>query len=161
MKPSDYISYFENIARRHKSILHTDSAKHFYRMDIDEVLTGLRTDIRYKVLILENHEGKFTDQLSDNIYEIQSGAFLVLDNLAKNGDYNAIATIQDACYQIGLDIYSWIKKDKAARVLPGIDINSFAYQKVGPLFDNAYGYRFTFNISKANGLAFDASKWNL
>ena len=46
-KFTDLISYFENLARRHKSIAHTDSEKHFFRMELDEVLGGInRTDVR-------------------------------------------------------------------------------------------------------------------
>lgn len=161
MKTSEYVSYFENIARRHKQILHTDNEKHFYRMDIEEVITGLRTDINYKALVLENHEGIFYDKNSDNIYEMQSGAFLVLDNLNSPGDTNLQMQIMDECFSIGVDILSWIRKDRRSFLLKALDINSFKYNKVGPIFDNAYGYRFPFKLDKPNGLKFEPAKWNL
>ncbi|NQU53584.1 MAG: hypothetical protein HQ522_13705, partial [Bacteroidetes bacterium] len=60
-KFSDLITYFENLARKHKSILHTDTDKHFFRMEIDEVLAGInRTDVAYPMLILEGYGFGFT-----------------------------------------------------------------------------------------------------
>ncbi len=167
---SDYIAYFKTAAINHKLLLHVDNTNvTFYRMDIEEVLTGLRYKLKTKSLILENPEKNTRDLLSDNPRKIITGAFLVIGPVKKN-DFADEVTVLDKCEEISEDILSKIANDCSkfkrnpnwARAIKGFDPNSIRSQKVGPLFDNFYGWRTEFQIIQTyrNNLKLDASKWN-
>lgn len=159
MKAALYISYFENLARKHKSILHTDAQKHFYRLDIEEVLTGLRTPIKYPALILEMHEGRILNNASDNIRDLQTGAFMIVKQVSKKDDFKEEMSALEECLNIGYDIIARMWQDRHNRVLNSFDIGTVNYSKVGPVFDNAYGYRFTFGLDDRLP-GYDSTKWN-
>lgn len=170
MNFSNYIAYFKTAAVNHKELLHVDDTNvTFYRMDIEEVLTGLRYKLKSKSLILESPEKNTRDAFSDNPRKIITGAFLIVGPVKKN-DFTDEVAVLDKCEEISEDILSKIVNDcsKFKRnsswtgAIKGFDPNSIRSQKVGPLFDNFYGWRTEFQINQThrNNLKLDASKWN-
>lgn len=160
---SQYISYFEGIATNHKEIAHKKTEKHFYRMNVEEVLTGLRSDINSPALILESFEGSLTDNKSDNILADRIGAFMILkkvetDNFTQEHEY------LDDCERIGLEIIKRMRRDARVnpiqnRLLKNFDLNKVNWQKVGPVFDNYFGYRFVFSLVDPENMSYDKTKW--
>lgn len=160
---SELIQYFRMIAAQHIEIGHSYAENHFYRFEIDEVLTGLKT-INYPALILEGYRCSFTDQLSDNILKQRSGAFILLDHLNDPGDFDAMHEIWDKLEVIGDDIITRIKNDKhnpETRVIRDIDIGSVEYTLIANEQDNNFGIRITFMISTPFTGNTDQEKWNL
>ena len=41
-KFADLVSYFENLATNHKALNHGKDEKHFFRYELEEMLTGMR-----------------------------------------------------------------------------------------------------------------------
>ncbi|HKI89870.1 MAG TPA: hypothetical protein VKA38_12645 [Draconibacterium sp.] len=116
---SDLIAYFESLARRHVDIGHTDLEKHFFRMEIDEVLAGInRTDVNFPMLILEGYSFDFTDNYSDNLMKNRQGAFVLLDHISDASDYDAIHQVWDQLEQTGTEILLKIKADKRSLLVP-------------------------------------------
>src|SRR5664279_4942936 len=108
---SDLIAYFENLARLHKSIGHSDSEKHFFRMEIDEVLAGInRTNVTTPFLVLEGYSYDFINNNSDNVIKNRHGAFLLLDKISDPSDYDKIQQVWNKMESIGDDILSKIMK---------------------------------------------------
>lgn len=160
---SQYISYFEGIATNHKEIAHKEDEKHFCRMNIEEVLTGLRSGILTPALILESFEGSLVDNKSDNILADRTGAFMILKKVEVD-DFTQENEYLDDCERIGLEIIKRIRRD--ARIVPIqnrtpkiFNLNSVEWQKIGPLFDNFFGYRFTFKMSDTENMSYDKAKW--
>ena len=128
-KFSDLISYFENLARKHTDILHSDGEKHFFRMEIDEVLEGInRTDVAYPMLILEGYSFDFTDNKSDNLLKNRQGAFILLDHISDNSDHNTIHKKWDELEEIATEILVKIKSDKLNPLTPVV--RNFDFESV-------------------------------
>jgi hypothetical protein len=160
---SDLISYFEGIARRHTGILHTDSEKHFFRFEIDEVLAGInRTDVNYPMLILEGYMFDYTDNRSDNIMKNRRGAFVLLDHVDDMSDYAAVHQKWDALEITGDEILAKMKADKRNPLTPVVRSFDFASVEARLIMNELgsdAGIRYTFAISSAATTDVDPEKW--
>ena len=105
------VQYFENLARQHVGIQHTNTEKHFYRFEIDEVLSGLGS-INYPAMILEAYAIEYDDNKSDNVMKNRKGAFILLGNVPDRGDHDSIHELWDELEEIGDDILARIRADK-------------------------------------------------
>ena len=150
-KFSDLISYFENLARKHTDILHSDGEKHFFRMEIDEVLEGInRTDVAYPMLILEGYSFDFTDNKSDNLLKNRQGAFILLDHIPDNSDHNTIHKKWDELEEIATEILVKIKSDKINPLTPVVrnfDFESVNVSLILNQIGNDVGVRITYTIT--------------
>lgn len=162
-KFTDLITYFENIARKHKDIGHTDSEKHFFRMEIDEVLGGIsRTDVKHPFLILEGYGFSYTDNKSDNLLKHREGAFILLDHVSDPTDFAAIHAAWDRMEQIGEEILVKIKTDKHNPLTPVIrdfDFSQVQGTIIANEIDGNYGIRFTYSLTSSRPSDIDPEKW--
>ena len=160
---SDLISYFENIAREHVSIQHTNTEKHFFRFELDEFLNGInRTDIAYPLLALEGYSFDYTDNKSDNIIKNRSGAFMLLDHCPDISDYQNVHDIWDRLETIADDILIRIKTDKRNPLTPvirGFEFSSVESRLIANEVGNSIGIRITFTISSPSPSDIDGSRW--
>ena len=159
----EYVSYFRGIATQNKEIGHTDKETHFYRMNVEEVLQGLRTDIHSPALILEAFEGKLVDGKSDNNLADRMGAFMIIKQVEVD-NFDEEHKVLDDCERIGLNIIKRMRRDSRTnpiqdRLLQGLDLNRVNWQKVGPVFDNYFGYRFIFSIIEHENMRYDDTLW--
>lgn len=163
-KFSDLISYFENLARKHKSILHTDNEKHFFRMEIDEVLAGInRTDVAYPMLILEGYGFGFTDNNSDNLLKNRQGAFILLDHLSDTSNHNLIHQKWDELEEIATDVIVKIKSDKRNPMTPVVrnfDYDSINVSLLLNQIGNDVGIRVTYTITSPVETEINPDRWN-
>ncbi len=159
----DMIAYFEKIARSHIAIQHTDSEKHFFRFELDEVLNGInRTDVSYPMLVLEAYSYDFTDNKSDNIIKNRSGAFMLLDHCPDISDYTLVHTIWDKLEVIADDILIKIKSDKHNPLTPVIrnfEFSSVEVKLIANEIGNSIGLRITFTISSPILSDVDETRW--
>ena len=158
-----YSAYFESLAKRLVDIGHTNARPKFCRFNIEEVIDGLATDLdtTTPVLLLESFEGRFFDNGSDQAFDEQAGAFLIMQQ-AGASDFAAQNAIIDRAKRIGRKMIARLRKD-SRRQVPGalsqFDLSKVEYQKVGPVFDNCYGYRFTFSWEEPTALVVDEADW--
>ncbi len=156
---SSYIEYFRRLAAEHKEI------NGFYMMDINEILDGLRSTVKYPALILENISGSYMASNLDNSLEVINGGFLIIDHLPNPDDFQGEVVIIDRMKQIGHQVIARMLNDKmkcellAEKAIPGFDINSVNYETLGPVFDNDYGFMYSFKIQDVIGLEYYSYKW--
>lgn len=161
-KYSDLVDYFEQLATQHVDIRHSAIEKHFYRFELDEVLTGLAAGINYPALILEAYDFNYQESSSDNIRKERSGAFMLIDVVKDLKDFDRIHEVWDEMEQIGDEILVKMKVDKESRlyeVLRGFDISKcygipMSVAKIGQ-----HGMRFSFNIECGVNGNIDPDKW--
>ena len=161
-KFSDLIQYFRTIASQHIAIGHSSSEKHFYRFELDEVLTGLKK-VNYPALILEGYRYSLTDKQSDNVMKERSGAFMLLGHLNDIGDFDAMHQLWDELEMICDDIIIRIKSDKrnsAAKAIRDFDLGSVNVALIANENDKNYGIRCTFTISSPLSTDVNPAKWN-
>jgi hypothetical protein len=161
-KFSDLVSYLKSIAEKHIEIQHSAAAKHFYRFELDEVLTGMCSNIKYPAIILEAYDFSYKESGSDNIRKKRSGAFIILGKVKDLKDFDAIHTLWDQCEEIGNDILIKMKDDKESGLYPVLrdfDIAECSGNPLSVVELGQHGVRFTFNLDSAvNGIV-NQSKW--
>jgi len=143
---NNYVEYFRSIARYHPEI------DGFFMMDINEPLDALRSTIRYPALILTSLSGRFLASNLDNVLDMVSGGFLVIDHLSQVDNFSAETDLLSRTKRIGMEIISRMLNDYlkceplAIKAIPGFDINTVSYEMVGPVFDNDFGIIFSFSL---------------
>jgi len=141
---SSYIEYFRRLATEHKEI------NGFYMMDINEILDGLRSTVKYPALILENISGSYMASNLDNPLEIINGGFLIIDHLPNPDDFQGEVVIIDQMKQIGHQVVARMLHDKmkcellAEKAIPGFDLNTVTFEVVGPVLDGDFGINYSF-----------------
>ncbi len=159
----DLISYFENIATKHKNIAHTEEEKHFFRMEIDEVLAGInRTDVNYPMLILEGYGFAFTDNKSDNLLKNREGAFIVIDHVSDLSDHDLIHQKWDEIEEVITEILIKIKTDKRNPLTPVVrnfDFDSVNGSLILNEIGNDVGIRVTYTITSPTTNEINPDKW--
>lgn len=162
---SDLVTYFETLARQHKSIGHSDSEKHFFRFEIEEVLAGInRTDSEYPMLVMEGYNFDYTDNKSDNILKNRNGAFMLIDVVNDITDYDQVHEVWNRMESIGDDILARIKADKRNVLTPVVRDFSFASVQAIPIINetgNNAGIRYTFSLVSPAPADVDPEKWNV
>jgi hypothetical protein len=161
---SDLISYFETLATKHKSIAHSTTEKHFFRMEIDEILAGIkRTDVQPPFLILEGYSFDFTDQRADNLFKNRNGAFVLYDFVSDKSDYTSIHEKWDELEEIATDIIVKIKADKRLNTIPvigGFDFGSVQASLIMNEIGKGVGIRIQYSIGSPTSNDVDSDKWN-
>jgi len=162
-KFSDLIAYFENLAVLHKSVLHTTAEKHFFRMEIDEVLAGFkRTDSAFPMVILEGFKYGFTDNNSDNLLKNREGGFVLLDHISDISDFDTMHQKWDQLEEIGDEFLMKIKADKRnpdTPVIRDFDFNSVDASLIRNELGSSVGIRYLFTISSPRNNEVDPTKW--
>jgi hypothetical protein len=156
---SSYIEYFRKLASEHKEI------HGFYMIDINEILDGLRSTVKYPALILENLSGSYLASNLDNPLEVINGGFLIIDHLPNLDDFQGEMALIDRMKEIGHQVIARMLHDKmkceplAEKAIPGFDVNSVSFEVLGPVFDNDYGVNFAFTIKSCRNLQYDQKYW--
>ena len=139
---AEYLQYFRNTAALHPSI------KGFYTMDINEALGDLRQGIRYPALILNSVNGFLSENLSsENTQNMVKAGFMIIDHGDSVDDFAREMQILGDTFQWSMDILSKLKKDASCGTfIKKIDVNSVKFEMLGPVFDNDFGFMFTFDL---------------
>lgn len=159
---SDLVTYFETLATEHISIGHSASAKHFYRFELEEVITGLCTNLKFPALVLEGYDFNFSDSDSDNVRKRRNGAFILIDKVQDLKDYSRIHEVWDNLEAIGTDILVRMLSDKRSRTVPvltGFEISECAGQLLSVPQLGQHGIRFTFSLESAVNNDIDPARW--
>jgi hypothetical protein len=158
---SAYVHYFEQIAMEHVDIAHSSTEKHFSRLNINEMIQALNTDINYPCLLLESLEGGLEAVSDDQINDVKTCGFMVVD-LADLGDYADQDEVLDKMFVLAMEIVSRMRDDRKMHSwLRRLNLDRVKYFKVGPLFDRAFGYLVEFEIKTQINLTYNPAKWQL
>ena len=160
---SELVNYFERIARNIRAIRHSDSEKHFFRMEVEEVLAGInRTDVCYPFFILEGYSFSYLDHNSDNLIKNRRGAFMLIDRVSDPTDIDAIHRVWDHMEEIGDEIILKIKSDKRnplENAIRDFDFSSVEAVLIANELEGNYGIRFSYIISSLQNMSPDFTKW--
>ncbi|NQU85801.1 MAG: hypothetical protein HQ541_08580 [Mariniphaga sp.] len=162
-KFSELVTYFEDIARNHVSIRHTELEKHFFRFEIDEMLSAqFRSDTNFIFLALEGYNFGFTDNNSDNLLKNRHGAFVIMDHISDLSDYASMHDKWDELEIIGDDIIAKIKSDKRNPMYPVIrdfKFDSITADLILNEIAGGIGIRYTFTLTSPTSNDVDPVKW--
>ncbi len=156
-----YLHYFQQLAQQHVAI------NSFFVMDVNEPLGAMRDKIKYPSLIMNTLSGSYAAPNHDNTLDDVTGGFLILGRLANIDDFAGEMLLLEQMKQIGTDIISRMNYDlrkcelRASKAIVGFSINSVSYQMADGIFDNCFGFFFTFKLISPVDLCYNAAKWSL
>ena len=135
----------------------------FYRFNWEEISGKFRNGIGTPALLLESHSAEMSSQTKGvTNFNGRDISFMVLDFAGKNGDFDKQELVLDQTENIVLDIASYLTKctKDTSHFLYGLfDISSFKYEKVGPIFDNMYGWNVLYTLKNHEKMCYEAEKW--
>jgi len=149
LKFSAIVAYFQQLATEHAEIRHSQANKRFYRCEIDELNTAIPSVARFPALILEGYSFMIEDRGSDNPVKHRICAFMLLDKVSGQLNYDNLHETWDKLETIGDDIICRIRADKRT---PGSPIRDFSMSSVEANllgfkeFGNLAGIRYIFTI---------------
>ena len=162
-KFTDLVAYFDKLCRQNVDIAHSDEEPHFFRYELDDVLTSLSNDVNYKAFILESYDSSFSDANADNLLKNRSTAFMIIDHVADKTDMDAIHRAWDECEAIGDEFIVKMMADKKSRKEPIIrtfDVNEVEVHTLANDSKGYYGVRYAFAIGSSRTNEPDPEKWN-
>ncbi len=166
----DYVSYWEAAANSNKILRHKRPEERiaFKRIDIEEVLAGIKADIKDIFLCLESPEVIPGDLKSDNIRAVFDGGLMVLHK-ADPGNHDskidALDVSLSVCFQLMAKVKNDVMRYRLNKAHPfklgDFDFARVRFNKVGPVFTSFYGYRITFSFNQKypNGGQLNDNDW--
>ena len=155
---SEIVAFHKTIADAHVGI------KGFYRFDMNEIIGQFRSGVPTPALLLESHSSDLESQTKMvSNFNSRKISFLLLDFAGKAGNFNKQNEVLDSLENIALDIVSYLvtqNKTNGSWLFGMFDINSVQIEKVGPIFDNMYGWNVIYSLKNHESMVFDATKWN-
>jgi hypothetical protein len=155
---SNLVAFHKAIADAHKEI------NGFYRFNWNEINGQFRSGIGVPALLLESHSAQLsTNSNNTTTFNNKNVSFLLLDFTGKVDDYNSQEAVLDKLENVVLDIAAYLKKENGNRdswLYGKFDTSSFQYEKVGPIFDNMYGWNILYAPKNQEPLCYEAEKWD-
>ncbi|PIF32984.1 hypothetical protein CLU81_3554 [Flavobacterium sp. 9] len=136
----------------------------FYRFNWNEINGSFRSGVQTPALLLESHSAALnTNANNTTTFNGRSISFLLLDFTGKADNYDRQEEVLDLLENVAIDICSYLKKlngDRNSWLFGKFDPNTFNYEKVGPIFDNMYGWNVMYLLKNHEDLTYDPDKWN-
>lgn len=112
-------------------------------MGLEEAMENLRSN--QPLMLFAEDDGDGYLSLDDGNFDYGFHTFYIIDT-AKLGDSADRRRALDACMAAGLKLLKQMMEDSREYGLPtyGIDWSRVDYQRIGPMFNNGYGYLFTY-----------------
>lgn len=152
------------MAQEHPQLLHVAGSNDvFFIDDIGEIITNLRSKIKDKAMIVEDYEAFGSDNGSDFKSKGKIGAFMIIKKVpAKTTTRSHITQALSWAEDIGWQVIARMDRDAEDPnhiLYRFFSLNNVEFQKVGPIYDNFYGYRFTFTWTDPEEVRYDPDKW--
>lgn len=151
------VGFHKEIYRRHVDI------NGFYRFNWNEIEGQFRSGIGTPALLLESTSSDFsTTPNKVTTFNNRSISFLILDFAGKTNDFDKQEAVLDATEGIALDIAAYLKtkSETEGEWLYGLyEASSLKIQKVGPIFDNMFGWNVLYTLKNKEPMRLNPEKW--
>lgn len=109
---TEYISYFESLARKHTDIAHTDSDCHFTPVSLDDFKNNIVSKIKFNHLLLLKPDYLLVSDRSDSVIKKYIGQLMILGKISERETTSANRnTIVDSLEAISDEIIARIIND--------------------------------------------------
>lgn len=157
--PDKLLQFHETIATKHKQI------NGFYRFNWNEIEGQFRSGVGTPALLMESHSSALSsNQNKTTNFNTQNLSIVILDFAGKTNDFDKQNQVLNANWYIALDIVSYILKESKnpqSFLYMLFNTDSVRIEKVGPVFDNMYGWNLLYELKNHEPFCFEADKWNL
>lgn len=160
---NQYVAYFKSKAEKNIDIAHVDDIHESFRaINIDELLNNLNAPQVFPVMLLEKSSGNFRGLNFGNIIQRPDCAFAILFQV-EDENYQQQEDAYNNAFAIGMEIISKMAEEHEANANTISKLfepeNGIQYDNVGPVYDNCFGVRFSFSLSKSIRLKPNPAKW--
>ncbi len=162
----DAKTYFSNIANTLKRIAEGKGEDHFTSItgihEMEGFLTKRQSLQGFQLVYVDNVQGKYIDNKSDNIINKRFHTFFVLIN-APDSTYASKGGATDQCLAVVDSIISKMRYDRKNynNMMERLDVSSIQYNQVGPIGQGWHGVSVAFFILDNPGnIMYDADDWN-
>lgn len=162
MSPSEFIDYFESIAKNNRAIGHIPNDanhKRFFRFDIEELLGSMANRFRALSLVLEHPEDREEDNLSDNPRLIQQCAFWIVSPIGSNKDFDAVNAVREQCYNVSHQVYTKLRNDASIGVYKGFKRGTFQRTAQTDISGTVVGYRCSYVMENSIQYNLNPDEW--
>lgn len=157
--------YFENLAKAHKEIAHSNERKAFHfiadKYDLDEFDKAIKSCVKFPSLLLDSIEGSLDDNDSANYTDQINFAFSIL---IKAKGRLEIREARKKAKRIGLEIITRMRADKNKGKLfnnPLINMQIKSnYEPIGKIDPDLFGYIFTVSIICPFSFSPNSTTWS-
>jgi len=154
---SKLVDFHRAIATAHNGI------KGFFRFNINELNNRFRSGIQTPALLLESYSSSIEENPNNTTnFNNRDMSFLIIDFAGKADNYDKQDEVLDTLENVALDVMTYLKKEHKNResILFGmLDKGSLSYEKVGPLFDNMYGWNVLYTLKNHEPLIYNEDNW--
>jgi hypothetical protein len=147
----------QDIARAHRDI------NGFFRMNLSEIQGQFRKGIQTPTLVFFSHSADIETQTKISHFNNRDIVFWLLDFTGKADNYTRQDEVLDELEEIALDILTFLNKchrDKDHWLFGKFEASSYGYTKIGPVFDNMYGWEIVYQIKNHEDLKYHPEKWD-
>jgi len=154
-------AYLQALAENHSGILDTDTEKHFFHSNLDQILSGLSSRVNFPAVFMADYDYSFTDNNSDNHQKRRALALVFIDHSSEADAFDAIAAIYSQMEEIADDWINRIYNDKLERRHAFLkdfelnDINAVQFSAV----DNNFGIWLPIMATTLHDISIDTDKW--
>lgn len=142
------VDYFDNLCRKNKLVAHSDNDKHFFQINILDIMQGNVKGLKYPAVLLEVPEGGYQGDTLDNTLYVKTIA-LSFVTYVEMTDVAAQVNAYEAMEVIGRQFMSRIAKDyKNKSTIKVFRHNQVRCYKLSGVMDSCYGWRFEIPIGE-------------
>jgi len=149
MTQLDWENYFRTLAALHQSLLHTTNQPHFFRGELDEFFSGLRSRVNYPALIFESSTLDIEGEIARN-FQRRTLAIIVTKNHTRD-DWSEISQALAQCETIAGDLLGRLLNDidtDAVTSLNGVSVLDIHGEALQNPADKYVGWRFEFVVQE-------------
>jgi len=155
--PHKLLQFIETIANKHKQI------NGFYRFNLNEIEGQFRRGVQTPALLMMSQ----SNALSTNANKVanfntHNMSVLIIDFAGKPNDFDKENTVLNNTYYLCLDVVSYLVKENKnpnSFLHTLFDVGSVRIEKVGPIFDNMFGWNLLFDLKNHEPFCFEPDKW--
>lgn len=155
--PDKLLHFHSEIARKHKGI------NGFYRFNLKEIEGKLRSGIKTPAMLMLSHSSSLNANTNKTVnFNTHSISLLILDFAGKPNDFDKENTVLNTTYYLCLDVVSYLvkqNKDPNSFLHMLFNVDTVRIEKVGPIFDNMFGWNLLFDLKNPEPFCFEPDKW--
>lgn len=155
--PDKLLQVHETIVAKHKQI------NGFYRFNLNEIEGQFRKGIKTPALLLLSHSSALSANSNKTAnFNTHNVSLLILDFAGKPNSFDKEDAVLNETYYLALDIISYLKKEHANEdsfLYSLFEIDSVRIEKVGPIFDNMFGWNLLYDLKNKEPFCFEPDKW--
>lgn len=151
------VDFHRKIADAHNTI------NGFYRFNWNEINGQFRSGIGQPAMLLESYSAELEENANATTnFNSRAMSFLVITYAGKIGAFDQQDQVLDDLENVALDIVAYLKQQHKTSdsILFGmIEKGSIRYEKVGPLFDNMYGWNVLYILKNHEPMCYEPANW--